>query len=202
MRYHQPRAIGAPLLLGLLLAGWLATAYADVAPGWGGGGEGYDLSADTTVKHGGKASGAIQSGAQPGVFASLTQGFAADDYRGKRLRMTAFVRSKEIDGWTGLWMRIDGKDKTGLAFDNMSDRQIKGTTDWQSYAVVLDVPQEAEQIYFGVLLAGKGQVWVDDFKLEAVGQDVKTTGMELPSMARQGEAPKLPKSPANLDFEQ
>lgn len=64
-------------------------------------------------------------------FGTLTQWFRADEYRGKRLRMTAYVRTSGVERWAGLWMRIDGKEKTGLAFDNMMRRPVKGTTDWK-----------------------------------------------------------------------
>ena len=62
-----------------------------------------------------------------------------------------FVKSdEEVKGWAGLWMRVDGKEKTGIAFDNMANRSIKGTTDWKTYEVVLDVPDDAEEIFFEV----------------------------------------------------
>ncbi len=36
-------------------------------------------------------------------------------------------------------MRVDGPNVTVLAFDNMKEQPIQGTTNWQGYAVVLDV---------------------------------------------------------------
>jgi hypothetical protein len=99
-------------------------------------------------------------------------------------------------------MRIDGKEKTGLAFDNMMERPVKGTTDWKNYEVVLDVPAEAEEIFFGFLVAGKGRGWVDDIKFEVVNNDVPTTALELKPMDRQRELTKdVPKEPTNVDFE-
>ena len=187
----------------LLLLVDSSNVYADPPRDWGGGGEGYELSVDAAVKHGGKASGSVKSLDNSGSFGTLTQGFRADQYRGKRLRLSAFVKSENVEGWSGLWMRIDGKEKTGLDFDNMNNRPIKGTNDWQKYEVILDVPDDAEEIYFGCLLAGKGQVWVDDIAFEAVGNDVATTGVEITPMERQGSLVKnLRKEARNLDFEQ
>ena len=60
-----------------------------------------------------------------------------------------------------------------LAFDNMQDRPIMGTSDWQQYEVVLDVSENGVQIAFGILLAGKGQVWLDEVQLELVSTPVK-----------------------------
>ena len=71
-------------------------------------------------------------------------------------------------------MRIDGPMQPGsnaaamLGFDNMQSRPIKGTADWKQYDVVLDVPNEARGIAFGILLAGAGQAWMDDLQFEAV----------------------------------
>jgi hypothetical protein len=109
------------------------------------------------------------------------QMFDAADYRGKRLRFSASVKVAGIEQWAGLWMRIDGasspdsKAPAMLGFDNMQDRPIKGTSDWKTYQVVLDVPDEARAIAFGILLSGPGQAWMEDLKLEAVGSDVTAT---------------------------
>jgi hypothetical protein len=196
-------AVRSLLALVLPLVVLAGEVYADPPRDWGGGGEGYELSVDDTVKHGGKASGSVKSLDNSSGFGTLTQGFRADQYRGKHIRMTAFVKSENVEGWSGLWMRIDGKEKTSLDFDNMNNRPIKGTNDWQKYEVILDVPDDAEEIYFGCLLAGKGHVWVDDITFEAVGNDVATTGIEITPMQREGSLVKnLRKEPRNLDFEQ
>jgi len=123
-------------------------------------------------------------------FGTLMQQFAADKYAGKRLRLSAFVKSDDVKDWAGLWMRVD-KGSQSVAFDNMESRSIKGTTGWQRYQVVLDVPQDATGIFFGVLLAGSGQVWLNDVKFEVVGSDVPTTGA--------GEAHRA--EPVNLGFD-
>jgi hypothetical protein len=187
-----------------LLTGDIGIARADRPKGWGGGGEGYELSRDDTVKHAGKASGCVRStGDGADGFGTLTQWFRADGYRGKRLRMTAYVKTDGVEDKAGLWMRIDGKEKTGLAFDNMMGRPIQGTTDWKKYDVVLDVPEDAQEIFFGFLVAGKGRGWVDDIVFDVVDKDVAATGLEIQPMDRQGELVKdAPKEPTNLDFEQ
>jgi hypothetical protein len=163
----------------------------------------YDMGVDTTERHGGKASGFIKAKADdPKGFATLMQTFRADDYRGKRLRLSGYVKADKIDQWAGLWMRIDGETKT-LGFDNMQDRGIKGTSDWKKYDMVLDVPKDSINIAFGILLVGKGQAWVDDLQFEVVGEDIKATNMPI-----EGEKPRTKKTkpadkekPVNLDFE-
>ena len=88
-------------------------------------------------------------------FGTLMQDFRAEQYAGKRLRFTALVKSENVQDWAGLWMRVD-KGREAVAFDNMQQRPIEGTSGWQQYAVVLDVPQNATGIFFGVLLSGSG----------------------------------------------
>jgi hypothetical protein len=120
--------------------------------------------------------------------------------------MTAYVRSRGVENSAGLWMRVEGSDGKGnySVSSNLMRTPIKGTTDWKRCEVVLDVPKEgAAAIYFGVMLAGKGQVWADDFKFEAVGKEVRTTGGRVETgKASGGPLKRLPTEPRNLDFEQ
>lgn len=119
------------------------------------------------------------------------QQFNSEHYLGKRLRFSALVKTQDAQDWAGLWMRVDNGSKM-LAFDNMQNRPIKGTSDWRRYDVVLDVPQESTGIFFGVLLSGSGEVWLNEAKIEIVGAEVLPTGGETTH--------PMPDEPTNLDF--
>jgi hypothetical protein len=163
-------------------------------PGWhlsGSDPDDYNVGTDPGMAHSGSKSGFIASKPQPRGFGTLMQQFSAERYRGMRLRMSAYAKAAEVDEWAALWMRVDGPDEATLAFDNMQDRPISGTTEWWLYQIVLDVPQDAEAIAFGVLLQGSGRVWIDDVGFGSVGKDVPTTG---------GGSGGLPPEPVNLDF--
>jgi hypothetical protein len=150
----------------------------------------YELGIDTIITYQGKNSGYIKSiAAEAEGFGTMMQMFKANDYRHKRLRFSSMVKSEGIAGWAGLWMRVDGPNK-GLSFDNMENRPIKGTTDWQKYEVVLDAPETSVYIAFGILLEGKGQAWLSDVHFEEVGTDIPVTGSSR----------EYPDKPANLDF--
>jgi hypothetical protein len=192
------------------------TASGQVPAGWiarGSQPQEYEMAVDRGVAHGGKASGYMKcKGDKPEGFGTLMQTFKADAYRGKRLRLSGYVKTDHVEQWTGLWMRGDG-EQSSLAFDNMENRPIKGSTDWQKYEVVLDVPADSIDIAFGILLAGKGQAWVDDLQLDVVGNDVPSTNMmkegatpqpfDEAARKRMSERRKtLPAQPANLTFEQ
>ena len=119
------------------------------------------------------------------------QSVRAEQYKGKRVRLSGLVKSQEVVSWAGLWMRVDqGKDM--VAIDNMQDRAIKGTTGWQRYEVVLDVPQDSTGISFGILLDGAGEIWLSNTKFYVVETDVPVTGGP-------GDR-KIPDKPVNLEF--
>jgi hypothetical protein len=186
----------------MLIAALTAEA-ADLPAGWFAAGSHpteYQMGIDTTVHHDGKASGFIKATASElHGFGTLMQTAAPGDYRGKRLRLSGYVRSEKVQsGWAGLWLRIDGPTQEAtkrpemLGFDNMQSRPIKGTTDWTRYEMVLDVPNTAVALAYGVLLNGDGAVWLDDLKFEVVPSTVPLTGMPSPGPGR---------GPQNLDFE-
>jgi uncharacterized protein (TIGR02246 family) len=166
---------------------------------------GYSITVDTSVKHGGSASAAIKlTCGGENEFGSLGQILAADNYLGKRVRLTGWLKTENADAAV-LWMRVDGNRRT-LGFDNMLNRAATGTTDWKQFEVVLDVPTEAVNVVIGTFLSGKGQMWADDLKLEIVGSDVKSTNqlsLEQMQIDVPNRNPKKSdsKQPANLGFE-
>jgi hypothetical protein len=129
-------------------------------------------------------------------FGTLMQESKPDKYLGKRVRMTAYIKSEKISGWAGLWFRVDQAGSSRpLAFDNMQDRAIKGTTGWTKYEIVLVVPENASLLAYGALLSGKGQIWFSNVTFEIVDDTVKTTG------SLKGEKAVLQNEPSNLNFE-
>jgi hypothetical protein len=153
----------------------------------------YEMGTDTAVKHSGNASAYIKFiGAKAEGFGTLMQTFTADNYRGKRVRMSAWMKTENAAS-AQLWMRVDGLETRMLGFDNMNNRAVTGTTEWKRYEITLDVPGNAVDIAFGTLAAGKGQLWVDDFQFEVVGKDVPSTNMLSPEQMNQ--------EPVNLNFD-
>lgn len=108
-------------------------------------------------------------------FGTTMQTIDSVHYVGKSVRFSADVRSNGVEGWAGLWMRVDGFGGKVLAFDNMQSRPIKGTTDWKHYDVVLPVEPSATRIAFGILLSGNGKVWMKDLGFEPVAGSVTST---------------------------
>lgn len=154
----------------------------------------FQTGVDSREMYKGHASAFLKSRQQSvDGFGTLMQSITAEKYVGKRVRLSGMVKTVEVIGHSGLWLRVDRMKKgaTQSVIDNMNDRPIQGTTSWRRYDVVLDVPEDATGISFGLLLDGVGQVWLSGTKFEIVGMDVATTN----TMPR-----KVPDAPINLDF--
>jgi hypothetical protein len=191
----HPKSSWILLLSTTLLSGGLATA--SVPVGWtlaGSRPQDYDVGTTAATATSGKVGAYLKCVAeQANGFGTLMQEVSADAYHGKRVRLSANAKASDVQGWAGLWMRVDGDGSRPLAFDNMGNRPIKGTTDWKRYEVVLDVADQATAVAFGILLTGKGSVEVDTFRIEVVDASVPTT---TPPKAM------LPTAPRNLGFEE
>jgi hypothetical protein len=169
--------------------------------------EGIEMGLDREVHHGGTNSAFIKAN-QPGpryIAASAMQTFAADAYRGQRIRLSAYLKLDQVVGGASLSLRCDSQDKI-VAWDNMPTRKMTGTTDWQKCEVVLDVPPDSVSMSAGFMLQSRsGQVWADDFQLEVVDRDVPTTDSGVPMLVAASFTDKNIRpeqtQPVNLDFE-
>jgi hypothetical protein len=60
--------------------------------------------------------------------------------------------------------------------------------------MICAMPDAAISIFFGTFLMGRGQTWIDDVQLEAVGQEVALTAATEEPITTNAQ-------PTNLDFE-
>ena len=199
--YSQSQACVALLFVGLSVFGCSAddpesqqtptqpppplTQLPGLPAGWFGGasvpGE-FEIGRDLAIKRTGGASAylrSVTSGPSSGSFAALTHLVRADFYRGKRVRWSGFIRTTDVGAkGAALWLRGDGANSS-VAFDNMGNRVRAGTGDWTYAEVILDMPQDVVGMAFGALLSDLGTAWLDDLKLEVVGNDVPVTANPL-----------------------
>jgi beta-lactamase regulating signal transducer with metallopeptidase domain len=171
-------------------------------PGWWRNGdrpEDYVVGIDPGQMHDGQPSAYVKSIVPtiPG-FGGMMQMCHADKFIGKRLRYSAWMKTENVeDAGAHLWFRVDGAgNNTGLQFDNMKEGYPKGTTGWQLYSVVLDVPAESTALAFGFFIGGTGKAWVSGVKIEEVGLDVPSTN----TAGKKNH--ELPDAPTNLGFSQ
>ena len=157
----------------------------------------YEMGIEKSAGQNGKNSATIKSiDKKIDGFGTLMQQCVPDKYLGKKIKMTAFVKTENVTNWSGLWLRVDQKGSNQpLSFDNMGDRPIKGTTNWTKYEIVLDVPNTASLIAYGALIDGTGQIWFDNITFEIVSDFAPSTSST--------NAKKFPTvdEPTNLDFE-
>jgi len=172
---------------------------ADTVDGWfltGSNPSGYEFSTDENEGFPAPSGHYYSSDSStPNQFGTVMQYFFPEEYLGKRVKMTAWVKSKNIEEWSGLWMRIDDKDNKTVSFDNMHNRAIKNTTPWTQYSIVLDVPSDAMRLSYGILITGAGEVWVDEFNFLAVNNNVEVTDLKSKQ-----EPKNFKKSPINNQF--
>lgn len=158
--------------------------------------ENYNIGLDKSIYKSGGISAFIQSNENETSikgFGTLMQTCSAENYLGKRIKMTAYIKTEDVVNRAGMWLRVDSKEpRETLSFDNMSKRPIKGNTNWTKYEIILDVPENSERLNFGILVNGTGKAWIDDINFEVVDK-VKTSTTEI-------KKKKIPSKPMNLDF--
>jgi C-terminal processing protease CtpA/Prc len=127
------------------------------------------IAAEDKVVHGGKWSVRLERDSESGQgFSTITKSIPVD-FAGSRVELRGYLRTENVSGFAGLWMREDGDTPT-LAFDNMQRQGLKGTTEWTEYSINLPLHTEARQLFFGVLVAGTGKAWADDLQLLVDGK--------------------------------
>jgi C-terminal processing protease CtpA/Prc len=104
------------------------------------------------------------SGAAPGV---LLQSFDGVQYRGKKFRYRAAVRSR-AGSRAQLWLRVDRSNGKMGFFDNMGDRPVT-SEDWKIYEITGEVDRDAQSIFLGLLIPTAGEAWIDDASFEITG---------------------------------
>lgn len=159
----------------------------------------FEAVVDTAIAHSGTQCAHMYPRKNTGSdeWGTLMQQIAPGEFLGKRVLMSLWCKTKKVSGWVAPWMRVDGEKRSDtVSFDNFCTRQIKGTTDWTQYQIVLDVPQKSTNVAFGVMLGGgDGQLWIDDVSFEIVGTDVPVT--DCPCFSKE-----KPRRPVNLNFEE
>lgn len=128
-----------------------------------------------------------------GKYAVLMQSIVADAYRGRKVKLTASLKTEHADLGT-IWMRVDRSPGSAVRFDNMVTRTrngpLKGTVGWTDRSIVLEVPDEATSIHFGFFLQGYGRTWARSFRLEPAPEEDETTTYQ----------DRYFNGPINLDF--
>ena len=142
---------------------------ADELPSAWGGTRNETLSLDKGNAYAGEAALKIKRDEEsPDSFSTASLNLPID-FSGESIELSGYLRTEEVEGFAGLWLRQDGESGT-LEIDNMAAQDLNGTTPWTQYSVRLPLNPEARTIYFGVLLSGEGTTWADDLELLVDGK--------------------------------
>ncbi|GHP00121.1 hypothetical protein KSF_101680 [Reticulibacter mediterranei] len=99
---------------------------------------------------------------EPRSLMRLQQSIKADNYLGKRVRLRGSLKGNGLLKPARLYMRKG-------AIQGYVEHCIVGTQDWTACEIATFLHEEASQLEIGLLLNGKGQVWLKDLAFEVVG---------------------------------
>ncbi len=135
----------------------------------------------------------------PDTFGNLTKSFDAAPYRGKTVRLRAFVRV-EPAARAQMWLRVDLPDKQLGFFDDMGDRPIT-SPQWASYEIAGAVASNAESVSIGVRSYGQGSVWIDSPSFDIVSESAAGAALTAAGNAIQASYGRIDSAYAQKDLD-
>ncbi|MBZ5623170.1 MAG: hypothetical protein LAQ69_31290 [Acidobacteriia bacterium] len=95
-------------------------------------------------------------------FGNLMQSFDASPYRGKTIRLHAWLRVEPAarGNRAQMWLRVDRENGQMGFFDNMGNRPVT-SGEWKECEIRGRVDHDAYVINIGVMALGKGRAWID-----------------------------------------
>ena len=174
-------AIGGALACGAALAGSMSLVnpgFESRNPGLHGNPEGwttvqhagplsYTFKLDTETRRGGERSLRIDN-VGPEPFGQIFQQLSAAALRGKTVRLSAWLKTKDATGGgAGLTLQAMQGGAT-IAHNHMTGNTLKGTADWTRHEITLAIPKEADRVEVGAMLQGPGTLWLDDVELDVI----------------------------------
>jgi bifunctional DNase/RNase len=128
----------------------------------------YVCGTETTGTEPGEVSGYLKAQmSQPLGFADLRQAILADDYRGRRVRLSAEIKMVGVGQQAGLYLRFVDPGRTRMS-EEREQVTFRGDQDWARAETIIDVPLDGMFVLFGISLTGAGQVWVKNVQLESI----------------------------------
>jgi hypothetical protein len=162
--------------------------------------KGLNVTLDKSIFYSGKSSVHFTSDTSShDRYAWMNQFISASDYFEKRIRLSGYIKTKDLDGYACLsFYYVDNNGET-VGETRGFNRSISGTLDWTKDEVVIDVPKTAKYLSLGIMVIGNNkigtfksypEVWIDNLNIDEVSKDVILTDT------------KMNTKPINLDFEE
>jgi len=105
----------------------------------------------------------------PGQVGNLMQSFSAEAYRGKTVRLRAWLKVEAVapGDRANMWLQEDRPNgKQGFSAD-LDERAVR-SADWTSCELVGRIHPDAQFLRFGFSSIGHGRVWIDNVSFEVV----------------------------------
>ena len=108
----------------------------------------------------------------PQSFGALMQTFDAQPFRGRTVRLRAWVRleGKAAGDHAQMLLHVARPGFQQGFVDNMADRPIVAE-EWREYEIRGEVAPDAESIRIGLTLSGAGRAWVSDVEFGPVAEE-------------------------------
>lgn len=154
-----------------------------VAPGWTAPeSAAYKASVDRKTRHAGHPSLLIESTGSDASGFAVSQTIKADAWRGKRIRLTGYLKADESQDGGAIWFRIDMPNGDyildGSLDYSVADKSTRDAAGWTKSQTVAAIPADALGISFGLRMKGRGRIWASDFKWETVAAAIPTNTIE------------------------
>lgn len=107
---------------------------------------------------------------------------------GKTLRLRVDIATRGTTVRANIWMRADA-DGEPAGFVTTQESPSIGASDWRTHELELDVPDNAGQIFFGLLMGGEGEAYFDNVRIEADGEQIE--GLRFDPTFESGVSPSL-----------
>jgi hypothetical protein len=119
----------------------------------------------------------------PKANGNLMQSFSAAAYRGKTVRVRAWLKLQSTyltrgvlyisnnpgDDSAQLWLKVERANRQS-GFTENGDEQPVRSSEWSMREIVARIDDDAQFIRFGVMSIGRSRAWVDDVSFEVVPQ--------------------------------
>lgn len=175
----------------------------------------YDAAIDHKVVRGGHGSLMLRSLTAAATDYAARQRVRADSWRGKRIRLTGWVKPDQARGGGALWLRLDmaNGDYVLDGMLELTPSSSRPGSGWVKCELVAEVPQDAIGVSFGLRMRGQGTIWADDLSFDVVSKSTPTNTIERRKyvgaagardaaiQALREEYSKAPLQPSNLNFE-
>ncbi len=127
----------------------------------------YKYTSDTSQKKSGERALRIDN-IGPEIYGAVAQGVDARPHKGKVAKLSGWVKTIDANDNGVVLTLLATQGGSTVTQNFMLDAPIKGTTEWKRYTITLPVPAAADRVEVGMMLRGKGTVWLDDVELEIV----------------------------------